>query len=707
MQVAVFFFRIILCTVMAINFAAVSAQDAKYYYDIGEKFSRARLNRETKYDSAIVYYSKAISLDSVFTNAYIGRGFSYIAKELVDPAITDFAKAISLAPDSSDFYSYRAEAYFKKRIYDSSITDYTNALKLMRPDDKEGSVIYYGGRYKAYYFTNQIDSALKDIDALIGIQPKFAGHYNDRGLCYNSLGEYDNSIEDFIRYLSKNNNQGNAYINIISPLARTKRFKDATFYYNLFRKKNLESFLDDSKYQFYNYFVRAVTQVADNNFTGALANLDTASGKYNSEIKDETKRLYVDILFLNGYILEKLERYDDAKVNYEQSLVIDKRQPDITEALSALENQQIVLRFNDRTGPVLVEEDLFVSEPKIIKGSDSRQFSIVSDSVKYQINGRATDESGIDSVKVNGIPVNILEEDGNFFTKITVSAGTNTLEIKIKDKKNNEIIHEYKLAGASANTEQKKEPEPEGMGKFYAILIAEKDYIDPKFSDLKFPVRDANKLRDVLINNYTFEEKNVDTLYNRSREDILQTIIARCKSLGKNDNLLIFYAGHGDTTLDIKGEPKGYLIPITALSDQVSYYINPNDINDAVYNSNAKHILILLDACYSGTFTREAGHDIDGDVLLQWKTKSRKVMTSGNLSPVPDKSAFIEYLTEFLLKNEKEFLSTKDIWPFVDSHVRAQLKNIENAKYYDPQYAPLIVAGDLGGSFIFQLKKKN
>ena len=705
MRLSVIFSRFILCTIIAMRFTSAAAQDAKYYYDQGEKFSR-ELHKENKYDSAILYYSKAVSLDLNFTPAYVGRGFSYIAKNLVDSALIDFTKAINLAPDSSDFYSYRAEAYFKKRNYDSAIIDYTTAIKLLHPVDTENLVINYGGRYRAYYFRNQIDSALKDVNILIGINPKFAGYYNNRALCYNSLGEYENSLEDFFRYFpnSRIQEQGNALINVISPLARMKRFGDANTYYNLYRKNNLQSFLEDSKYTFYHYFVNAVIQVNENKPEAALASLDTATREYGSGIKDETKRLYMDILFLNGYILEKLEKFEDAKINYQQALVLDARQPDIKDALLALQDKRIVFRNKDRTAPKF--EELSVSEIVKFDNADNRSFDIVSDSVKFSIRGKAADDSGIDSVKVNGVPVDKLEEDGVFFKTLSVKAGTNSLVFTVTDKEKNLNTYIHKLAGATAVAEQRPvTTEPEGMGKFYAILIAEKDYIDSNFKDLQYPVRDANSLKDVLTSKYTFEEKNIDTLYNRSREDILETIIARCKALGKNDNLLIFYAGHGDTTQNIKGDVDGYLIPTSAVSNKISYYITSEEINKAILNSQAKHVLILLDACFSGSFTRDKGNDIIGDEIKQWELPSRKIMTSGNLSPVPDKSSFIVYLTEFLKNNNKKYVSTKDIWPFVDSRVRAYISSAKDAKFYDPQYAPVTGVGDLGGSFIFELRK--
>jgi len=751
MQPPAFIAKIFFNAAISLVFFAASAQDAKYFWDKGEGFFLKK-----KYDDAIINYSIAIQKNPTYSEAYASRGFAYVMKtKFADKAINDLTVAIRLSPDSSNFYFRRAQAYTQKKLFDSAVYDYTNAIRAensIPARDSESLIVYhisrgdiftqkqrydsaildfsnaigldinstdtimsgtsYLRRFKAYYNNNQIDSALQDINAVIDLNPKFPGNYNNRGLCYNSLGKYELAVQDFLTSLVNKSTTGNPYINIISPLARLKRFNEAALFHNLYHKNKIDykltAFLydvkDSLKYNFYQYFVNAVIHVSENKLAEALANLDTASKTYGSGIKNETKRLYMDILFLNGYVLEKLNRFDEARVNYEQSLVIDSRQPDIQEALLALQDKKIVFRNNDRTPPEF--EELSVSEVVKFDNQDNRAFGVVSDSIKFRISGKAKDDSGIDSVKVNKIPVDKLELDGVFFTTLSVKTGTSSLVIDVTDKEKNTKSYTHKLAGANANVQQAPvQQEPEGMGKFYAILIAEKDYLDSNFKDLQYPVRDANSLKEVLLSKYTFEEKNIDTLYNRSREDILETIIARCKALGKNDNLLIFYAGHGDTTINIKGDVDGYLIPVSAVSSKTSYYITSEEINKAILNSHAKHILIMLDACFSGSFTREKGNDINGDEIKQWELPSRKIMTSGNLSPVPDKSSFIVYLTEFLKNNTKKYVSTKDIWPFVDTRVRAYISSSKDAKFYDPQYAPVTGVGDLGGSFIFELRK--
>lgn len=309
--------------------------------------------------------------------------------------------------------------------------------------------------------------------------------------------------------------------------------------------------------------------------------------------------------------------------------------------------------------------------------------------------GKATDKSGIEAVKINGIAATV-EADGFFFANLALKAGVTTLEITATDKQKNIASSKFDLNRLANEMGQRsfRTEEPVTIGKYHAILIAEKDYADSTIPDLRTPIRDAGLLRKILINQYTFDSTNVDTLYNRSREEILETIIAKCKALTDKDNLLIFYAGHGDTTQDKIGNVDGYLVPSSARKGKTSYYITSEEIKKALLKSNAKHVLVVLDACYSGAFTRDVSPTVPGDIMKQYKLDSRKVMSSGNIEVVPDDSQFILFFTQFLQKNTEKYLSAKDLWEFVSKEVKSTLA----------QYGDITGAGDRGGQFVFERK---
>ncbi len=737
-----YYYKVILCISLLFFFSNGSAQEAPSLIKKGDDYFNSG-----KYDSSISYYTKAIAADPKSYEAFYSRASAYNQKRQYNAAIPDYTEAIRLAPpDSTEWistlYAERGITYENKLLYDSAFLDFEKALSIDPSFSKvyihRGNLFYnrnnfelalkdfskaisidgsdpelYKSRSKAYYCLNLVDSAIRDINRIIANDSTYTS-YNYRGLFYNRLGQYDSSLNDFLINIKKNFRSGNAYINIISPLARLRRFQEASAFYNLFLDRqylmktinasfnSFSSFLEINTYRFYYHYIKAVDLVSNGKMREALSQLDTASQKYGTEIKSLTKRCYVDVLALRGYVLEKLERDEEAKVCYEQALVIDDLQPDVENALQNIELKRVIAKTRnvDKTPPVI--KGAYADTAKNVTQN------VMRDSIIIKIRGTASDESGIRQVKVDGRAVTNVEEDGFFrYTLKKKTGNSSPIVISATDSSGNtatiNISNEVTTRGGVVGRSSEETANP--MGKFYAILIAEKDYIDPNLKDLNFPVRDANNLKKILIGKYTFDPQNIDTLYNRSREDILETVIARCKALGKRDNLLIFYAGHGDTTHDKYDNVDGYLIPSTARKGLTSYFITSEEIKKALLRSNAQHVLLLLDACYSGSFTRSGSDEITGDLATQWQSPSRKVMTSGNLEAVPDQSLFIRYLTEFLKNNTKPFLSAKEVWEFVDKGIRNQPSEADRSKFYNPQYSAITGVDDKGGSFIFVLRK--
>jgi hypothetical protein len=284
---------------------------------------------------------------------------------------------------------------------------------------------------------------------------------------------------------------------------------------------------------------------------------------------------------------------------------------------------------------------------------------------------------------------------------MSLKAGANTITIAATDKAGNSSTKTFTVAG---NLLAKKEEEPQQVEivpvnidaspVYHAIVIGEQDYADPSIADLENPVQDATTIKTILETKYTFSPKNIETLFNKSREEIMQGIVQKCNSLSENDNLLIFYAGHGTAEKDRFGEVDGYWIPTSAKKGVLATYISSDDINKALKQSRCKHILLIADACFSGAFTRRLSSDASLAIQKQYAVPSRKIMASGNMEPVPDKSRFIYYLSRNLKENKEKYLTAKKLY---DSFYEAILNNSDTS----PQYAPIKNVGDEGGEFVF------
>ena len=647
-----------------------------------------------KPDSALLDLTKAIYLDSSITHVHGFRGFVYLLKNKYDSAIRDFTTAIRMDPGYSLAYSKRGYAYSQLKQFDLAIGDFTKYISL-----EPGNSDAFESRSLAYFEKKEIAAAMEDIFKSISLNPNYPGYYNTRANFYNLTGKYDSSILDYKTCIAKDSSYGKAYINIISPLIRLNLFDTATFYFELSRKKNLRTYLEDGINIIYRNFVTAVTRVSraklnPGKLNLALNNINTVISQYNVRLNNEFKRGYLDILFVKAYILENLDSLEEAKELYKLSLIIDPQQPLLENTLNTLEKtlekKQALTRSMDTKGP----------EIKLISPAPNRGFDIVADSSEIEISGTATDEAGIDSVKINGIPARI-ESNGYFMANLKIISTLSSLQITATDKQGNSTVLTFPIN--KKGTENPKDDMEEEMKKrkYHAILIAEKDYIDPNIRDLESPIRDAELLKDVLVNQYTFDSVNVLTLYNTNQKDITTAIANKLNNLTDNDNLLIFYAGHGTMiTTNIK-ETFGFLIPSDAKKGNVFDYINSEHIKFIFGQETvkARHILIVLDACFSGALLRETPQAGPGTLSEQNKLISRKVMTSGNVEEVPDSSIFIHIFIKSLRENESGYLSTNDIWKKVRTAVQNQSEN-------DPKYSAFREVGDTGGQFIFRRRKK-
>lgn len=232
------------------------------------------------------------------------------------------------------------------------------------------------------------------------------------------------------------------------------------------------------------------------------------------------------------------------------------------------------------------------------------------------------------------------------------------------------------------------------LPKYHALIIgvSEYKYAGPGLPNLDMPTKDAEKIYSILTEKYAFEPANVTLLKNASREEIINSFDHLATQVEDKDNLLVFYAGHGYYD---KSKDFGYWLPSDAKKSSTSAWISNSTIKDYMGAINSKHTLLITDACFGGSIfkTRSVAATILQFNQL-YKDNSRKALTSGNLTEVPDKSVFVKYLIKELEENEDVFLSSVKLFS-------RMLEPIMNNTTTAPQYGVIQGAGDEGGEFIF------
>ena len=253
--------------------------------------------------------------------------------------------------------------------------------------------------------------------------------------------------------------------------------------------------------------------------------------------------------------------------------------------------------------------------------------------------GTATDPSGVSEVKVDGKTVPVIGTA--FRTTVSLQFGDNLIPVSATD--------------TLGNTAEKNvlifRPHPDRIdrqGKDFALLFAVEAY--DHWEKLRKPIYDAVSIQQDLENLYGFQTQFIE---NPTQAEIFKTLRAYAeRDYTDADQLLIFFAGHGyfDETFDV-----GYLVARDTRKPEADKallsYISHSVIRDIVDRFNCKHVFLVLDTCYSGTFDRliaMRGHSEDrakplttDDIQRKLEYTTRRYLTSGGKEQVPDDSKFV------------------------------------------------------------------
>ena len=178
----------------------------------------------------------------------------------------------------------------------------------------------------------------------------------------------------------------------------------------------------------------------------------------------------------------------------------------------------------------------------------------------------------------------------------------------------------------------------------YALLFGTDEY--DEWSDLFNPVKDAQTIAQELEENYGFK---TEVVLNATTSEIMAKLREYAKkSYQPNDQLFIFFAGHGQFD-EIFTE--GYLVgKDSKLNDPgKTTYISHSTLRTVINNIPCNHILLTLDACFGGTFDplvarsgSRGQDDIYADITRsefiqrRLRFKTRKYITSGGKQYVAD-----------------------------------------------------------------------
>jgi outer membrane protein assembly factor BamD (BamD/ComL family) len=230
------------------------------------------------------------------------------------------------------------------------------------------------------------------------------------------------------------------------------------------------------------------------------------------------------------------------------------------------------------------------------------------------------------------------------------------------------------------------------FGRYHALVVGNDDYT--YIRDLKTAGNDARAVGELLEQAYRFE---VTYLINATRKQIIDEMSRLRRKLTANDNLLIYFAGHGWLDPDAN---RGYWLPVDAERDSSANWISTGAISDFLKAMAAKHVIVVADSCFSGTLSRAIKLTLPSSEYLRRIAgkRARVALTSGGVEPVLDdgREGHSVFAAAFLdaLEQNKGVLEGSRLFNQIRQPV------ILNAPQ-TPEYSDILYTGHEGGDFLF------
>ena len=209
---------------------------------------------------------------------------------------------------------------------------------------------------------------------------------------------------------------------------------------------------------------------------------------------------------------------------------------------------------------------------------------------------------------------------------------------------------------------------PARQGKDYALFFVVTDF--DHWPDLPGIDRPLRELAAELKTNYGFQEP--DFQVNRTKAQMLDVLSSYQKrSYGPQDQLLVFFSMHGQYD-----EAIGALIPRDGKADDATYesWITHPALEAVLSKIPCAHLLVAVDACYSGTFGTkykdkptipafDKRPDCAGKIFEALAKPSRLYLTSGGKERTPSKSQFAaQWLAALRTGNADGLLSFAELY---------------------------------------------
>lgn len=384
----------------------------------------------------------------------------------------------------------------------------------------------------------------------------------------------------------------------------------------------------------------------------------------------------------------------------------ERNQQMIEQKASVVAQQRGMLESRPVSGPSI---EVFDPTVAVTRGGEP-SVRVRAGSKARVISGRIEAPAGLNSASINGQPISP-DSSGLFNSAVAVTEGEKRVRIQASDKLGRQaefsfmlIPEQQRVKAVVDSAHVSRVAGSIDFGRYYALVIGNNEY--QHFPPLQTAINDAQNVARILEDKYGFDTRFIR---NGDRYTILSALNEVKGKMRENDNLLIYYAGHGERDV---GTLQGYWLPVDAEVENSANWIPNSAISDLLNTMPARHILVVADSCYSGSMTRSSVARLDTELsdenLKKWlkvmaRTPSRTVLTSGGIAPVLDSGGGAHSVFAKAFLDELEQASGPIDAYKIYLRVSRQVQRSAALVGFDqtPTYAPIKYTGHSGGEFIF------
>jgi len=238
--------------------------------------------------------------------------------------------------------------------------------------------------------------------------------------------------------------------------------------------------------------------------------------------------------------------------------------------------------------------------------------------------------------------------------------------------------------------------------KSYALVIGVNKY--KTWPKLESAVNDANSIEAELTKHGFAVTKLLDEQATRS--GIAKALgYTLQQQAGPHDRILVFYAGHGHTEEGVDGGHLGYIVPVDADVKDLSTYISMDELRLWSRRIQAKHMMYIMDSCYSGLGLSRSGAmapNVKNYVRKITSRTARQMITAGQqgeqVAEVGGHGVFTRLFVQGLRGSAdmdgNGVITATELAEYLKPKVTMESNNLQT-----PQFGRL--PGDDSGEFVF------